>query len=106
MSKTQKVVAINYANLVDRLGALNAQVAPVRDEIAEIKETLRASGYEVVEGKTFRVTVGETKDKLYTDWQAIAKAGYISPLVLETLVDKFSELKQALGAVRCNAKVR
>lgn len=107
MSKTQrtKVVAINHAALVDRLGALNAQIAPLKDEAEKIKETLRASGFDVIEGLVFRVTIGETVDKFYTDWQAVANEG-IRKDRLVLLANKHTISKPALGAVRCVAKVR
>ena len=105
MTKTNKVVAINYAAKVDRLGELNALIAPLADEISAIKEELRASGYEVVEGTQYRVTIGATADKAYTDWQELAKFA-VKHDRLQRLAPEFTEYKQALGAVRCVAKVR
>ena len=106
MSKTSaKVVAINHAALVDRLGELNAQIAPIKDEIDGIKETLRASGFDVIEGQLFRCTVGKTIDKPYVDWETIASTG-IKPKRLAELVAQFTAYKPALGAVRCVAKTR
>jgi hypothetical protein len=104
-TRTNKVVAINYAAQVDRLGELNALIAPLADEISVIKDQLRASGYDVIEGQLYRCTVGETKDREYVDWQAVATAG-IRKDRLAALVNKFTGFKQALGAVRCVAKVR
>lgn len=105
MTKTNKVVAINYAAKVDRLGELNALIAPLADEISAIKEELRASGYEVVEGTQYRVTIGATTDKAYTDWHLLAAANIKAEKLLK-LIPEFTEYKQALGAVRCVAKVR
>lgn len=105
MSKTQKIVAINYAAQVDRLGELHNLVAPLHDEINAIKADLRASGYDIVEGRFYRCTIGKTDDKEYVDWQAVATTG-VRKDRLATLVDKFTSYKQALGAVRCVAKVR
>lgn len=103
--KSNKVVAINHAALVDRLGDLNALIAPLADEVAAIKDILRASGYECVEGSKFRVTIGETKDKTYIDYEAVATEGLRSDK-LARLVAQFTSYKSALGAVRCVAKVR
>lgn len=103
--KTNKVVAINYQAQVDRLGQLNALVAPLADEIESIKSTLRESGYECIEGSTFRVTIGETADKKYIDYKAVAVEGLRSDK-LARLAAKFTTYKSALGAVRCVAKVR
>lgn len=105
MTNKAKVVAINFSELVDRLGELNALIAPLADEISGIKETLRASGYEVVEGKQFRVTIGETREREYIDWESLARAN-IRATKLQHLLVQFAEYKQALGAVRCVAKVR
>lgn len=105
MSKTQKIVAINYSQLVDRLGELNAAVAPLHDEIEQIKATLRSSGFEAVEGKTFRVTIGETTDQAYVNWQEIAKFA-ISNARLQRILPDFTDYKPKLGPVRCVAKVR
>lgn len=106
MSKTAKVVAINYANLVDRLGELNALKAPIEDEINDIKQALRDSGYDVVEGKAFRVSIGETKEKAYIDYQSVAEAGIKNKDKLAQLVATFSVVKEVLGQVRISAKVR
>ena len=42
--------------LVDRLGKLNAELAPLINEQEAIKALLRESGLEVIEGDLFRAT--------------------------------------------------
>lgn len=107
MSKTNisKVVAINYAKLVDRLGELNAQLAPVKDEIEEIKDTLRESGFEALEGDLFRVTVGITDDVPVTDYKTIAISTIRTDILLQ-LIEKHTRYTEKKGAVRIVAKVR
>lgn len=105
MTNQAKVVAINYSAQVDRLGKLNALVAPHLDEIAAIKQELRESGHECVEGNIFRVTIGVTLTKAYTDWEKVARQG-LPAAKLVHLIFKNTSLKEALGAVRVVAKVR
>ncbi len=58
--------------LVDRLGKLNAELAPLLNEQEALKALLRESGLEVVEGDLFRATITPGKPGSKTDWQALA----------------------------------
>lgn len=49
--------AASLCRKVDRLGALSAAIAKLRDEAEGIKEEIKASGYKVVEGKVFKAVV-------------------------------------------------
>lgn len=75
--------------LVDRLGKLNAELAPLLNEQEAIKALLRESGLDVIEGDLFRCTISQGKPALKTNWQALAKS-ICSEARLAKLVPTFS----------------
>lgn len=60
--------------LVDRLGKLNAELAPLLNEQEAIKALLRESGLEVVEGDLFRCTISPGKPGRKVNWEALARS--------------------------------
>lgn len=63
-----------YQAAADRLGNLQAELAPLKNEEAAIKEILRNSPDEVIEGRLFRCTISPGKPGVKTDWEALARS--------------------------------
>jgi len=59
--------------VADRLGQIKAQLADLKKEEAELKDTLIDSGLAVVEGSFYRVAVTESEGKVLVDWKSIAE---------------------------------
>ena len=59
--------------VADRLGQIKAQLADLKKEEAELKDTLIDSGLAVVEGSFYRVAVSESEGKTLVDWRTIAE---------------------------------
>lgn len=57
--------------LVDRLGALKAEIADLESQAEALKAKLVESGEEVVEGSSFRVAVSRSL-RVNVDWKAVA----------------------------------
>lgn len=58
----------------DRLGKLNAELAPLLNEQEALKALLRESGLEVVEGDLFRCTISPGKPGRKVNWEALARS--------------------------------
>lgn len=89
---------------VDRLGALQAELAPLRNEEEAIKEILRASPVAVVEGRNYRCSISEAKATQAVDWEGIARS-IASEARLAKLVLAFTTLKEP-GKARISVKAR
>ena len=83
--------------LVDRLGKLNAELAPLINEQEAIKALLRESGLEVIEGDLFRATITPGKPGSKTDWQALATS-VCSEARLAKLIPAFTSTTAAPAA--------
>jgi hypothetical protein len=59
--------------VADRLGQIKAQLADLKKEEAELKDTLIDSGLAVVEGSFYRVALTESEGKVLVDWKSIAE---------------------------------
>jgi hypothetical protein len=57
MSAVVKLSDRALADNVDKLGALNADLAALNKKIREIKDKLIASGYGEIEGKSYRAVI-------------------------------------------------
>jgi hypothetical protein len=86
----------------DRLGNVQAQMAPLKNEEAAIKEILRDSPESVVEGRLFRATISAGKAGTKVDWEALARAS-MSEARLAKLLPAFTTETEA-GAARVSAK--
>ena len=82
---------------VDRLGKLQAELAPLKNEEAAIKSLLRDSGLGVIEGDLFRATVTEGKPGQKIDWEGIARS-IASEARLAKLVPAFTSATEAPAA--------
>lgn len=58
----------------DRLGKLQAELAPLKNEEAALKSLLRDSGLDVIEGDLFRATISQGKPGTKIDWEGLARA--------------------------------
>lgn len=90
--------------VVDRLGRLQAELAPLLNEEAALKQLLRESGLEVVEGDLFRCTISAGKPGSKTNWQGIAES-VCSASRLAKLVPAFTTATAA-PAARVNVVAR
>lgn len=74
---------------VDRLGAVQAAIAPLKTEEEQLKKMLRATGLEVIEGDLFRATISTSEPAVRVDWEAVANA----------LAEKFNIGQKAYGQI-------
>ena len=88
----------------DRLGALQSELAPLRNQEEAIKEILRGSLEPVVEGRNFRCTISETKPTQAVDWEGIARS-IASEARLAKLIPAFTSIKEP-GKPRISCKAR
>ncbi len=93
-----------YQAAADRFGNLQAELAPLKNEEAAIKEILRGSPELVVEGRLFRVTISEAKPTQSVDWEGIARS-IASEARLAKLVPAFTSTKEP-GKSRISVKAR
>jgi hypothetical protein len=93
-----------YQAAADKLGKVQAQLAPLKNEEEAVKEILRGSGLDVVEGRDYRVTISHGKDTESIDWEALARS-VCSESRLARLIPSFSTIKPA-GKARVAAKAR
>lgn len=77
--------------LVDRLGKLQAELAPLKNEEAALKALLRDSGLEVIEGDLYRCTITPGKPGQKIDWEGICRT---RPSLLK-LVPQFTTVTDA-----------
>ena len=59
---------------VDRLGRLQAELAPLKNEEEALKSLLRESGQDVIEGDLFRATITAGKPGQKIDWEGLARS--------------------------------
>lgn len=90
--------------IVDRLGKLQSELAPLLNEEAALKQLLRESGESVIEGDLFRATITAGSTGLKTDWQALAR-GVCSEARLAKLLPAYTEITAA-PAARVSVKSR
>lgn len=57
---------------VDRLGVVQAEIAPLKTEEEQLKNMLRATGLDVIEGELFRATISAGEPPVKVDWEAVA----------------------------------
>lgn len=88
----------------DRLGALKAELAPLLNEEEALKQLLRESGKDVVEGRNFRATISAGKASTVIDWEGLAKS-VCSEARLAKLVPQFASVREP-GAPRVSVKAR
>lgn len=93
-----------YQAAADRFGNLQAELAPLKNEEAAIKEILRGSPELVVEGRLFRVTISPGEPGSKTDWEALARS-ICSDARLAKLIPAFTE-ETAAPAARISAKAK
>ena len=88
----------------DRLGKLQAELAPLKNEEEALKSLLRESGLDVVEGREYRATISLGKASTVIDWEAALRS-ICSEERLAKLVDQFASTRQP-GAPRVSVKAR
>lgn len=57
---------------VDRLALIKAQIAELTAEEKTLKETLTASGAEVIDGTAHRVAISHCAGRVSVDWESVA----------------------------------
>ena len=75
-----KVTVSALCATVDALGALNAQIKALTAQADAFKKTLKASGYDVVEGETFKAVI-TTKTSARLDTSAVR--GFLTPAEID-----------------------
>jgi hypothetical protein len=93
-----------YQAAADKLGNLQATLAPLKNEEAAVKEILRSCPDEVVEGRLFRCTISPGKAGQKIDWEALARS-VLSKGQIEKLVPDFTTVTDA-PAARIAVKAR
>lgn len=88
----------------DRLGQLQAELAPLKNEEEALKQVLRDAGKDVVEGRLFRATISQGKASTVIDWEALAKS-VCSEARLAKLLPQFASERQP-GSPRVSVKAR
>jgi hypothetical protein len=86
--------------VADRLGQIKAQLADLKKEEAELRDTLIDSGLAVVEGSFYRVALTESEGKVLVDWRTIAEK--FSPS--RQLIKANSSKGEAYFTVRVSAR--
>jgi len=93
-----------YQAAADRLGNLQAELAPLKNEEAAIKEILRNSPNLEVEGRLFRCTITPGKPGSKVNWENLARS-ICSDARLAKLLPAFTE-ETAAPAARISVKAR
>lgn len=89
----------------DKLGKVQAQIAPLRSEEAALKQLLRDSGESVVEGDVYRVVVSPAKPGKKVNWQALCEH-FLPKEVIERAVPTFTtETEPGEDRVTVKAKI-
>lgn len=88
----------------DRLGALKAELAPLLNEEEALKQLLRESGKDVVEGRNFRATISQGKASTVIDWESALRS-ICSEDRLAKLAAQFASVREP-GAPRVSVKAR
>lgn len=67
-----KRITPRHIEAVDDLGRLKARISKLKEDEAELKKFLLASGHDEIDGKKFRVTLIRT-DRIQVAWKRIAE---------------------------------
>lgn len=88
----------------DELGRLQAQMAPLKNKEEALKQLLRESGLDVVEGDLYRATISTGKPTTTIDWEAALRS-ICSDERLAKLIDQFATVREP-GSPRVSVKAR
>ena len=88
----------------DRLGNLKAELAPLLNEEEALKQILRESGLDVVEGREYRATISVGKATTVIDWEAALRS-ICSEERLAKLTAQFATVREP-GSPRVSVKAR
>lgn len=88
----------------DELGRLQAQLAPLKNKEEALKQLLRESGLDVVEGDLYRATISPGKATVTIDYEAALRS-ICSEERLAKLLDQFATTREP-GAPRVSVKAR
>lgn len=88
----------------DRLGKLKAELAPLLNEEEALKQILRESGLDVVEGREYRATISAGKATTVIDWEAALRS-ICSEERLAKLTAQFATVREP-GSPRVSVKAR
>lgn len=93
-----------YQATTDELGRLQAQLAPLLNKQEALKQILRESGLDVVEGDAYRATISAGQATTVIDWEGALRA-ICSEERLARLVDQFATVRKP-GSPRVSVKAR
>lgn len=88
----------------DKLGKVQAQLAPLKNEEAALKQLLRDSGETVVEGELYRATISQAKPGKKIDWEALARH-FIAQDAIDRALPTFTTATEP-GEARVTVKAR
>ena len=89
----------------DKLGKVQAQIAPLRNEEAALKTLLRDSGETVVEGDLYRVTITAGRPGKKIDWQALCEHFLPSDVIAGAVATFTTETDPGDARVTVKAKI-
>tara|TARA_R110000851_G_scaffold174949_6_gene321195 strand:- start:5467 stop:5811 length:345 start_codon:yes stop_codon:yes gene_type:complete len=90
------------ANLADELGALQAQIADLREVEAHLKDQLVDQGSDVIEGNFFKATISQVASATPIDYKAAFLA--LVPKTRLALASEYTKFRS--GSVRVAVKAR
>lgn len=94
---------------VDRLGYVQAEIAPLKTEEDQIKKMLRATGMDVIEGDVFRATISQATAPVKIDWEAVANdlasKSKLTTKAYGQLINRHTTVGEP-GAARVSVKAR
>ncbi len=90
---------MNFSQKVDKLGALKAQIAKLKEQESQLESELKSTGLSEISGKKFRVSISKPIISSKINWQAIAKKLNPSHQLIS------ANTKKSTGAprIRCTA---
>ena len=88
----------------DRLGKLKAELALLLNEEEALKQILRESGLDVVEGREYRATISQGKATTVIDWEAALRS-ICSEERLAKLTAQFATVREP-SSPRVSVKAR
>lgn len=68
--------------VVDKLAAVNAQIAALQDEAADLKAKIILSGFPVIETEKYKAVVSMVEETKVVDYKAVCTALKVAPELL------------------------
>jgi hypothetical protein len=63
----------DFAQMVDELGQLKANIANLQAQEKDLKAKLAASGFQAVDGQHYRASISWQEGRVSIDWRAVAE---------------------------------